>query len=293
MKYNRPYSRARWGTMAKDFELGVNFDRLRRERLAKAQAAIKARGLGAILCFDMDSVRYICGTTILDVFRDFMTQYCICPAEGRTVLFDSAVPAKRISAPWMEDRLMPPLSVLKGALPPETDVPSRFARQVKKILVDYGVEKQPLGIDLMEFPMQKALEKEGITLADGVQAILDAREIKTADEIELLKPSPTASTMRCRGRSGRASRNAISSRSPRGGFSSWARNAWAGSRRWPGPGACRIPTHRPIGSSSPGTWSSSIRSGRSWAIGPVTTAAMSAASRTSTRKKPTNARRSG
>src|SRR5574341_534384 len=127
MKYNRPYSRARWGTMAKDFEMGVDFHRLRRERLAKAQAAIKARGLGAILCFDFDSIRYVCGTTILELFRDFMIQYCICPAEGKPVLFDSAVPAKRISAPWMEDRMHAPISVLKGALPPETDVPAKFA----------------------------------------------------------------------------------------------------------------------------------------------------------------------
>ena len=187
MKYNRPYSRARWGTMAKDFEKGVDFDRLRRERLAKAQAGIKGRDLGAVLCFDMDNIRYITGTTIVDLFRDFMTQYCICPVEGKPVIFDSAVPAKKISAPWMEDRMHPPISILKGALPPDSGVPARFAQQVKKILVDYGVDKQPLGIDFMEYPMLRALEKEGIVLADGVQALLDAREIKTADEIDLLK----------------------------------------------------------------------------------------------------------
>jgi Xaa-Pro dipeptidase len=173
--------------MAKDFERGVDFDRLRRDRLAKAQAAIAARGLGAILCFDMDSIRYITGTTIVDLFRDFMTQYCICPREGKPVIFDSAVAAKRISSPWMEERMHPPISILKGALPPETNVQAKFARQVKRILTEYGVEKQPLGLDFIEFPMQQALEREGIILADGVQAILDAREIKTADEIELLK----------------------------------------------------------------------------------------------------------
>ena len=35
--------------------------------------------------------------------------------------------------------------------------------------------------------MLRALEKEGIMVVDGQQAMLDAREIKTADEIELLK----------------------------------------------------------------------------------------------------------
>ncbi len=35
--------------------------------------------------------------------------------------------------------------------------------------------------------MLRALEKEGIEVVDGQQAMLDAREVKTADEIELLK----------------------------------------------------------------------------------------------------------
>src|SRR3546814_20999389 len=39
----------------------------------------------------------------------------------------------------------------------------------------------------MELPMLRALEAEGIEVVDGQQALLDAREIKTPDEIELLK----------------------------------------------------------------------------------------------------------
>jgi Xaa-Pro dipeptidase len=87
----------------------------------------------------------------------------------------------------MEGRMEPPISILKGALPPATKLQEKFAKQVKRILTDYGVEKKPLGIDFMEFPMERALEKEGMILADGMQAMLDAREIKTADEIELMK----------------------------------------------------------------------------------------------------------
>jgi Xaa-Pro dipeptidase len=129
MKYNRPYSRARYGTMAKDFEKGVDYDRLRKDRLAKAQAALKARGLGGVICFDLDNVRYITGTAICEIARDFMMEYCVLPAEGKPFLFDLAVPAKRISAPWMEDRLYAPISILKGALPPRpTSRPSSPSR---------------------------------------------------------------------------------------------------------------------------------------------------------------------
>ena len=50
-----------------------------------------------------------------------------------------------------------------------------------------GIEKEPIGIDVMELPMMRALEREGIELVDGQQALMDAREIKTDEEIELLK----------------------------------------------------------------------------------------------------------
>ena len=49
MKYNRPSATANWGTMAKDWELSVDYSRLVRERFDRAQAAVKAAGLGAVL----------------------------------------------------------------------------------------------------------------------------------------------------------------------------------------------------------------------------------------------------
>ena len=39
MKYNRPNARATWGTMAKDWEAGVDYSRMIKERFEKAQAA--------------------------------------------------------------------------------------------------------------------------------------------------------------------------------------------------------------------------------------------------------------
>lgn len=114
--------------MARDWEIGVNFPRLRQERFSKAQAAVKAAGLGAALCFDMDNIRYITATYIGDNFRDFIAHYCICPREGKAFLFDPAVPAKRISCPWIEDRMEAPISILRGALPPAAKVQDKFGQ---------------------------------------------------------------------------------------------------------------------------------------------------------------------
>ena len=187
MKYNRPHSTARWGTMATDWEAGINFPRLIQERFQKAQASIKAKGLGAVLAFNFDNIRYITGTHIGEWGRDKMNRYVLCPREGGAFLFDPAVPAKRISSPWMEDRMESAISTMLGALPPAMKVDEDFAKQIKRVLTDYGVEKEPLGVDMMELPMLRALEKEGIEVVDGQQVMLDAREVKTADEIELLK----------------------------------------------------------------------------------------------------------
>jgi len=187
MEYNRPHATATWGTMATDWEAGVDFRRLIKERFEKAQAAVKSKGLGAVLCFNFDNIRYVTGTHIGEWCRDKMNRYALCPREGGSFLFDPAVPAKRISSPWMEDRMEPPIANMLGALPPAMNVQDDFARQIKRVLTDYGVEKEPLGIDMLELSMLRALEKEGIEVVDGQQAMLDARECKTEDEIELLK----------------------------------------------------------------------------------------------------------
>ena len=48
-----------YGTMAVDWEKRIDFDRLRRERLARAKALLAKSEMGALLCFDMNNVRYI------------------------------------------------------------------------------------------------------------------------------------------------------------------------------------------------------------------------------------------
>ena len=60
------------------------------------------------------------------------------------------------------------------------------AQEVKDILVQEGVAGMPLGIDVVEPPFLFALQKLGVKVEDGQQVMLDAREIKSHDEITLL-----------------------------------------------------------------------------------------------------------
>ena len=57
-----PNATGRW---AVDWEQRADFDRLRRERLARAKAEhLERSDLGALLCFDMANIRYITATHI-------------------------------------------------------------------------------------------------------------------------------------------------------------------------------------------------------------------------------------
>ena len=48
-----------YGPMAVDWEKRIDFDRLRRERLARIKSLLAQSEMGALLCFDMNNVRYI------------------------------------------------------------------------------------------------------------------------------------------------------------------------------------------------------------------------------------------
>ena len=172
MKYNRPHVTANYGTMATDWEGGINYERLRRERLGRAQAAIKAAGLGGVICFNFDNIRYVTGTHIGEWARDKFMRYTLCPVEGPPYLWDPAAPSKRIASPWIADNVAAPISTMQGALRPSMKVESSFAKQIKKALVHYGIDKQPIGIDIMELPMLRALEAVvDATYVDIIKAV--------------------------------------------------------------------------------------------------------------------------
>jgi len=176
-----------FGTMDVDFEERVNYERLRQERLAKVKEQLQAHNLGALMCYDFDNIRYITGTHVGEWARNKMIRYAILPKGAGPLLYDPAASAKRKNTPWIADSVFPAVGSMRGAIPSKVGNIEALAKSVKEVLHKYGVANQPLGIDILDVPFYQALEKEGIEVADGQQAMLDARVIKTKDEIELLK----------------------------------------------------------------------------------------------------------
>src|SRR5207344_890762 len=179
------------GTMAVDWENRIDFDRLRRERLQKAKDLLAKSSMGALLCFDMNNVRYITSTNIGSWAQDKNSRFTLLPQNDEPILWDfgSAARHHQQNCPWLGDRSRAGISLLRGAMSPEMGRAEDVARKIKIELESRGLHKQPVGIDVVEPPILFALQREGITVVDGQQLMSDARVIKTQDEISLLNTS--------------------------------------------------------------------------------------------------------
>jgi Xaa-Pro aminopeptidase len=101
--------------------------------------------------------------------------------------FGSAARHHKIYAPWLpKNHCLAGLTGLRGAVSPRVGLFEQMAQEVKDVLQQEGVADMPVGIDVVEPPFLFALQKLGIEVRDGQQIMLDAREIKSHDEITLL-----------------------------------------------------------------------------------------------------------
>lgn len=177
------------GTMGVDFEERVNFARLRSYRLARARAALDASDLAAVLVFDHNNIRYVSGTHIGEWARDKMTRFCLLVRGEDPVTWDfgSAARHHQLHAPWLPpERFRAGMIGLRGAVAPEAGLVGDAARTIAGLLADAGAARGPLGVDIVEPPLLFALQREGLDVRDGQQVMLDARQIKSPDEITLL-----------------------------------------------------------------------------------------------------------
>jgi Xaa-Pro aminopeptidase len=180
-----------YGPMAVDWENRIDFDRLRRERLDRAKVLLKKSEMGALLCFDMNNVRYLTATHIGSWAQDKISRFALLPQNDDPILWDfgSAARHHQLNCPWLGERSRAGIPLLRGAMSPEMGRAENVAKKIKVELEKRGLLKEPLGIDVVEPPILFALQKEGIQIVDGQQLMSDARVIKTQDEISLLNHS--------------------------------------------------------------------------------------------------------
>src|SRR6267378_2731649 len=107
-----------YGSMAVDWEQRVDFDRLRRERLARAKALLAKSEMGALLCFDMNNVRYLTATHIGTWAQDKMSRFSLLPQNDEPILWDFGSAAKhhQLHCPWLGERSRAGIPLLREGI---------------------------------------------------------------------------------------------------------------------------------------------------------------------------------
>jgi Xaa-Pro aminopeptidase len=177
------------GRMNVDFEERVDFARLRQHRLDRAMAALEDSDLGALLVFDNNNIRYLTGVAIGEWTRDKLCRYAVYTRTGELFLWDfgSAAVHHRLYCPWLKpEHCIASYSSMRGAVPPDAQIVRHCVAEIAGVLADAGVGRQPVGVDFAEIPVLFELQRQGIEVRDGQQVMLDARQVKSRDEISLL-----------------------------------------------------------------------------------------------------------
>jgi Xaa-Pro aminopeptidase len=158
--------------MGVDWETRVDYDRLRNYRLNRAKEQLEQHQIGAYLVFDFNNIRYLTGVHIGEWARDKMHRYALLPRGGEPILFESgsAGAARRLYSPWIADRVRPAVTWSRGGIPNGNGVADILAKTVRGIMIEHGVEKEPLAIDLTDIVLLDALHRAGI------EHIIDAQD---------------------------------------------------------------------------------------------------------------------
>src|SRR5512144_1171510 len=164
-------------------EAGVDFTRLRRDRLSKVQQAMAARDIGALVLTDIMNIRYTTGISVMPLWTATnLAHYTLVPVSGDPVIFEYSEAQFRVDPFWPGSRAA---RVWQARFADQfsAELSAVWAAEIKDVLHSWGLDGARIGIDSLDFNGFKALQDLGLALADADEAIESARIIKTADEI--------------------------------------------------------------------------------------------------------------
>jgi Xaa-Pro aminopeptidase len=162
----------------------IDMPALRANRLARLQAAMRAHDIPVCLFFNPANIRYATGTDVMGVWTAItLARYCVLAADRAPILFEYKN-SMHVSQKLVRD-VRPAISwQYAGTL--GLARARRFAQSVKDAMAELGCAGAPLAVDKLDGFGFQALTELGIRITDPSPATVDAREIKTPEEVQLM-----------------------------------------------------------------------------------------------------------
>ncbi|WP_115863335.1 M24 family metallopeptidase [Halorussus litoreus] len=192
--YQRDFMEGTRGTMGVDWEERIDFQRMRRERKERALERMREQELGSMLLINDPNVRYVTGLAMTG--GSGADHYTLLTEDGDVVHWDTADHAsnQRFNCPWLDDiRYAAPglgnVPRASGSNSARSWLKGKMADLVVDAMEEYGVQKEPMGIDVGNAALISKFEERGVDVrtSECTQAMEDARKVKTRDEIECLR----------------------------------------------------------------------------------------------------------
>ncbi|HZU04351.1 MAG TPA: Xaa-Pro peptidase family protein [Chloroflexota bacterium] len=179
-----------YGVGAVDFQARIDYARLRAERLARAQAALKEAGLAAALLTRTENIRYT--TALRGPFFAPQLRYVLLFAEHDPVVYElgDILEGQKRHATWIKpENWRFAYCWLNGIAGPDAirAEAKRFADAIVRDLKEHGCYGEKLGTDGLDEAGRQALLEAGVQLAPAMPALLKARSIKTPDEVACIR----------------------------------------------------------------------------------------------------------
>ena len=160
---------------------GVDNERLKSQRLARLQQAMKDHDLSAMILTDWLNIRYATNSVLMMNLRASAIQrFILVPASGSPLISQRALARSKVD-PQLRDFD----AFMFGMRPPVAT--KDFAFQAAAGLRELGVTNERVGVDCLNLEAVDALKAAGIFPVDGSRAIQQARIVKTVDEIQLIR----------------------------------------------------------------------------------------------------------
>ena len=183
-----------FGKLAVDWEERINIHRMRKERIERVREKAAKHGLKALLLLHGDNMRYVGAGDGVHLFMGVTGyRYALFPTDAEPTLFEVGMRKgyTENACPWVKVRYaIPVMPYLASSTPTGVHEHqlNKFANQIKAELESHGLLNEPLGIDAYEHSIVRALKNLDIEVSlDGAKAMIEARTIKTRDEVECLR----------------------------------------------------------------------------------------------------------
>ena len=162
----------------------IDFAQLRAGRLARLQAMLKRHDMPVALLYNTANIRYATGVDVMAVWTaGTFARYCLVPAEGAPILFEYKG-SIHVSQKIVKD-VRPAYTWQYGGVAAR-DKAREWARSIRSALRERGLERERLAVDKLDTVGFLALQEEGLTLIDVGAAAVDAREVKTPEEVQVM-----------------------------------------------------------------------------------------------------------